>query len=71
MAKMEHARWIAERLLAGWTYAPGKRDFVNRTSPYIVPWEDLPEDVRDFDRQAVRKIPQLLAELGEKVYRCE
>lgn len=68
LARMEHDRFVAERLLAGWTSGP--RDPERRTSPYLVPWEELDEDVRDKDRSAVREIPVLLARVGEKVIRA-
>jgi len=58
MARMEHARWVAERWLAGWT--PDSKDSVRRRSPYLVPWGQLPEDVKDYDRKAVELIPALL-----------
>jgi hypothetical protein len=58
MARMEHARWMAERWLAGWT--PDSKDSVRRRSPYLVPWDQLPEDVKDYDRKAVELILALL-----------
>ncbi|MBN2088150.1 NAD-binding protein, partial [candidate division KSB1 bacterium] len=68
LAKMEHNRWKAERLLKGWTYAP-ERDDVNKKHPCIVPWEDLPEDERDKDRQQVRDIPNILKKVKLKIVR--
>ncbi|MCX5769397.1 MAG: RyR domain-containing protein, partial [Candidatus Hydrogenedentes bacterium] len=67
MAKMEHARWNAERFLAGW--AVGPRDLERRTSPYLVAWDDLPEEIRQYDRTTVRNIPLLLDTIGEKTVR--
>jgi hypothetical protein len=70
LAQMEHARWNAERLLAGWCYgSPSNKE--QRISEYIVPWEKLPEPIRDYDRIAVMKIPELLARLkpAQKVIR--
>ncbi|NOZ20000.1 MAG: hypothetical protein GXP25_02815 [Planctomycetes bacterium] len=68
MAVMEHARWNVERLLDGWTWGPQK-DVDQKISPYLVSWEKLPENVREWDRQAVRAIPKLLAEVGLEVRR--
>ena len=67
LARMEHERFVAERLLAGWTVGPRVPE--HRTSPYLVPWDDLPEDIRERDRNAVRQIPTLLARVGENVIR--
>jgi len=68
MARMEHARWNAERLLAGWQYGP-RRDPENMRSPYLVPWEDLPEEIKEYDRQAVRNIPHLVHLAEQRTYR--
>lgn len=60
LAVLEHRRWIAERVKAGWSYADA-RDVDAKTSPYLVPWEDLPDRAREWNRSAVRNIPALLA----------
>jgi hypothetical protein len=67
MARMEHARWCAERVLGGWT--PGPRDVLKRMTPYLVPWFELAEDIKEYDREFVRAIPEVLGEVGESVYR--
>lgn len=68
MAEMEHGRWNAERLAAGWRRASVK-DVEHRLSPYLVGWKELPEGVREFDRQAVRALPGILARAGLEAYR--
>jgi len=67
MARMEHDRWVAEKLLDG--FGPGPRDNPRKTSPYLVPWDELDEKIRDIDRQTVREIPALLASAGFEIYR--
>ena len=69
MAELEHNRWTAERLADGWTL--GERDVLKKTSPHLVSWEELPEDVREWDREAVRRIPELLAAVGIEIRRRE
>ncbi|MBK8060474.1 MAG: NAD-binding protein [Gemmatimonadetes bacterium] len=68
LAQMEHNRWWAERLLDGWTYAPEK-DVAKLRNPSLVPWSALGEDVREWDRNAVRAIPTILAASRMKVCR--
>ncbi|MBI4261403.1 MAG: NAD-binding protein [Actinobacteria bacterium] len=63
MAGMEHDRWWRERAEEGWVLADEK-DVDRRRSPYLVPYEELPEEVREYDRNAVREIPGLLARVG-------
>ena len=67
MAKMEHARFNAERFLAGWTVGP--KNIEKKTSPYLVPWEELSEDIKEYDRNTVRKIPHQLELIDEIIYR--
>lgn len=66
LGRMEHARWRAERELSGWTYAAGPKDAENRTSPYLVPWEQLDAATREKDLAFVRAIPHILAQAQDK-----
>jgi hypothetical protein len=34
-----------------------------RTNPYIVPWSKPSENVKEWDRETVREIPELLSEV--------
>jgi len=67
LARMEHARWCAERRIAGWTTGVTNPD--EKTSAHLVEWKDLEEDIREYDRQAVRCIPGVLELIDEHVYR--
>ncbi|MDH7487216.1 MAG: NAD-binding protein [Anaerolineae bacterium] len=69
MAEMEHQRFVEERRRAGWTYAPGPKDLERRTSPDLVPWDELPASEKEKDRHTVRELPRLLARAGLQVYR--
>jgi hypothetical protein len=68
MSEMEHERWTAERRADGWTLGE-ERDVLNKVSPYLVAWDKLPEDIREWDREAVRRIPELLAGVGLEIRR--
>lgn len=68
LAQMEHGRWNVERLIQGWTYGPAK-DEVARTHFCLVPWEQLPEEYRRYDHDAVKAFPGVLAKAGLVVYR--
>lgn len=71
LGQMEHARWVAERTLAGWTYAPGPKDPKRKTSPYLVPWDQLSSSIQQHDRDFVVLIPTLLGADKKKVCRQE
>jgi ppGpp synthetase/RelA/SpoT-type nucleotidyltranferase len=70
LSEMEHGRWVVERLLRGWTWGE-RRDPEARKSPYLVSWSELPEEIRELDRQAVRRIPELLSAIGKSIRRKE
>lgn len=68
MARIEHNRWKAERRLAGWTYGEEKDD-ANKKSPYLIPFDDLPPDIKKFDYEFVENIPHLLSLVNTKIVR--
>ena len=68
MAEMEHGRWNVERLRSGWRLGP-KRDSINKLSPYLVPWLALAENIKDYDRRAVRNWAELYSDAGMEIYR--
>ena len=68
MAKMEHERWMVERLLGGWVYGP-TRDEEAKTNPDLIPWAKLPDGEKEFNRQTIRGYPGLLAKAGFEIYR--
>jgi hypothetical protein len=63
LARREHERWCRERTKAGWTYAK-KRDNLRKHHDLLVPWAQLSTAERKKDRDAVLKIPLVLAEVG-------
>lgn len=68
MAEMEHGRWTAERLSRGWRSGE-RRDEERKTSPYLVAWSELPDEMRERDQQTVRRIPFYLASIGLEIVR--
>ena len=68
MAKMEHARWNWQKILQGWVYKEGEMNIEEKTTPYLVPWEELPMEIQDYDRQSVCVIPELLRNAGYEAY---
>lgn len=67
LARMEHRRWCAERLLRGWRL--GERDNDRRLHPDLVPFEELTEEAQEKDRDAVSAIPEVLALAGLSIRR--
>lgn len=46
-----HEVWSAGRLKDGWTFGP-KRDDATKQNPCLVPYDELPESEKDYDRRA-------------------
>ena len=70
LAEKEHESWMDERLKNGWVYGANKNVKLKQ-SPYIVPYSELTEEIKDYDRDAVKNILPLLKEVGLKVYRVK
>jgi voltage-gated potassium channel Kch len=68
LARFEHQRWVRERLAAGFTFAPTK-NIDRKQTPYLVPWEELPEETKQHDRNTVHGLPGFLAKAGYAVVR--
>lgn len=70
LAEREHERWMQERVKKGWIYHRVRND-QERIHDCIVPWEQLPEDQREKDRNAVRALPGVLAKVNLKIIRLD
>lgn len=68
MAKMEHEDWRKYMISKGWKHGPMRND-KKRTTPYLVLWEDLPEEAKKLTRDTVRGYPTVLARTGFQIYR--
>ena len=64
LAEMEHRRWIAERTVYGFRKTEGdeKKDKVLKLHPDIIPYDDLDEDTKNYDRNIVNTAPLLVQE---------
>ena len=49
MAKNVHEVWAKTRIEQGWTFGP-QRDDANKKHPCLVPYEQLPEEEKVYDR---------------------
>lgn len=62
MARLEHARWNAERAALGWTRGEG-RSLKQKTNPSIRPYDELDEETRSYDRNPYLKLAKSLGNL--------
>lgn len=63
MAKNVHEVWAKNRMAEGWTYGP-VRDDANKKHPCLVPYEDLPENEKEYDRATSQETLKLILKLG-------
>lgn len=63
MAKNVHEVWAKNRVAEGWTYGP-QRDDVNKKHPCIVPYDELPESEKEYDRATSQETLKLILKSG-------
>lgn len=61
MAENVHEEWAKTRIEQGWTYGE-KRDDANKKHPCLVPYDELPDDEKVYDRNtAVSTLKLIMA----------
>lgn len=66
LAERVHDLWMAERLAQGWTYGP-ERDDMTKKHPGLVPYGQLVDAERRFDRQSALGTLQAMIEMGATI----
>lgn len=68
MAKNVHEVWAQTRIQQGWTYGPERNDALKH-HPCLVPYEELPESEKEYDRNTSIETLKLICKLGFKISR--
>ena len=63
MSRNVHEVWAETRISQGWSYGE-KRDDELKTHPCIVPYEQLPESEKDYERNTSVGTLKLIMKLG-------
>lgn len=66
IAENVHEVWAEGRIREGWTYGP-VRDDAKKETPCLVPYKDLPENEKDYDRNTAMATIRLILKLGYNV----
>lgn len=66
IAENVHDNWSAGRMADGWVYGE-KRDGLKKTTPCLVPYSELPEAEREYDRSTAMQTLKLIVALGYKI----
>lgn len=71
LAREEHKRFVEERTGAGWELDESllQSEAEQKKSPFLKPWEELPDLIQALDRTAVELVPILAARAGFRVVR--
>jgi len=66
IAKNVHDVWAKNRIEEGWTYGP-VRDDAKKKTPCLVPYEDLPEEEKEYDRNTAFETLKYIVSLGYEI----
>jgi hypothetical protein len=66
LAEHIHDIWAKERIAEGWTWGP-ERDDRRKYHPDLVPYADLPDGEKRFDRNSVLETLKAIVALGYRV----
>lgn len=66
LAKNAHETWAEQRIRDGWRYGPERDDFV-KEHPDLVPYEQLDETEKEYDRLTAMATLKVILALGYKI----
>ena len=66
VAENVHENWAAGRVSEGWTYGE-TRDDKEKTTPCLVPYSELTDEEKEYDRITAIETLKLIVALGYKI----
>ena len=66
MARNVHEVWAETRMKQGWTYGEQRND-EGKTHPCLIPYEELPESEKEYDRNTAIGTLKLIMKLGFRI----
>jgi hypothetical protein len=66
LAENVHDTWSERRLAEGWRYGPSRND-ASKEHPNLVPYDQLPEHEREYDRKTALETIRMLLSLGYQI----
>lgn len=70
IAENVHDVWAISRIKEGWTYGP-MRDNAAKTTTCLVPYNELPDEEKAYDRNTALETLRLITKLGYKIVQSE
>lgn len=66
LAENTHEVWAAGRVAQGWTYGETRND-ERKETPCLLPYSELPESEKEYDRNAAMETLKLIVKLGYQI----
>ena len=66
ISKNTHEVWSANRIRDGWTYGEERND-AEKHHPCLIPYEELSETEKNYDRQTSLQTLKLIVKLGYRI----
>lgn len=66
LAENTHEVWATGRLKDGWTYGETRND-EKKTNPCLVPYDDLPDSEKEYDKNTSIETIKLILKLGYRI----
>src|SRR4030042_1786457 len=66
LSEITHDNWLKQRLADGWRHGQSRNDLL-KEPPCIVPYEDLPESEKEYDRKISLGVIQTMLALGYRI----
>ncbi|MBQ3265678.1 MAG: Ryanodine receptor Ryr [Ruminococcus sp.] len=66
LAEHVHDTWAAGRIREGWTYGSERSDRLKQT-PCLVPYDELPESEKEYDRSTAAATIKAVLAMGFKI----
>ena len=70
LAENAHDLWARQRMAQGWSYGPERSD-QRKENPCLVPYAQLPESEKEYDRQAVMETLKAILALGYRIEKAQ
>ena len=66
IAENVHEVWARDRMNQGWTYGEQRDDKLKQT-PCLIPYNELPEEEKEYDRNTSQETLKVILKLGFKI----
>ncbi len=70
LARNVHDIWAIGRINEGWTWGPIRNDELKQ-HPCLIPYADLPESEKEYDRNTAVETLKMILKLGWKIEKTE